>query len=48
MCRFLLDTGCSHATDFRLEETFPELIGSFNLIFYNSAEDAVFKALRVE
>ena len=26
----------------------PELIGSFNLIFYNSAEDAVFKALGVE
>ena len=25
-----------------------ELIGSFNLIFYNSAEDAVFKALGVE
>lgn len=23
----------------------PELIGSFNLIFYSSAEDAVFKAL---
>lgn len=26
----------------------PELVGSFNLIFYNSAEDAVFKALGVE
>ena len=26
----------------------PELIGSFNLIFYSSAEDAVFKALWVE
>ena len=26
----------------------PELISSFNLIFYNSAEDAVFKALGVE
>jgi len=26
----------------------PELIGSFNLIFYASAEDAVFKALGVE
>ncbi len=26
----------------------PDLIGSFNLIFYNSAEDAVFKALGVE
>lgn len=26
----------------------PELIGSFNLIFYSSAEDAVFKALGVE
>ena len=25
-----------------------DLIGSFNLIFYNSAEDAVFKALGVE
>lgn len=25
-----------------------ELIGAFNLIFYNSAEDAVFKALGVE
>ena len=25
-----------------------ELIGSFNLIFYNSAEDVVFKALGVE
>jgi ATP-dependent Lon protease len=25
-----------------------ELIGSFNLIFYNSAEDAVYKALGVE
>ncbi len=25
-----------------------ELIDSFNLIFYNSAEDAVFKALGVE
>ena len=25
-----------------------ELIGGFNLIFYNSAEDAVFKALVVE
>ena len=25
-----------------------ELIGSFNLIFYSSAEDAVFKALGVE
>ena len=25
-----------------------ELIGSFNIIFYNSAEDAVFKALGVE
>ena len=25
-----------------------ELIGCFNLIFYNSAEDAVFKALGVE
>ena len=23
----------------------PELVGSFNLIFYSSAEDAVFKAL---
>lgn len=26
----------------------PELVGSFNLIFYQSAEDAVFKALGVE
>ena len=26
----------------------PELVGSFNLIFYDRAEDAVFKALRVE
>ena len=26
----------------------PELIGSFQIIFYNSAEDAVFKALGVE
>ena len=26
----------------------PELVGSFNLIFYNSAEDAVYKALGVE
>lgn len=26
----------------------PELVGSFNLIFYKSAEDAVFKALGVE
>lgn len=26
----------------------PELVGSFNLIFYSSAEDAVFKALGVE
>lgn len=26
----------------------PELVGSFSLIFYNSAEDAVFKALGVE
>ena len=26
----------------------PELVGSFNLIFYNSAENAVFKALGVE
>lgn len=26
----------------------PELIGYFNLIFYNSAEDAVFKSLGVE
>ena len=26
----------------------PELVGSFNLIFYNSTEDAVFKALGVE
>ena len=26
----------------------PELIGCFNLIFYNSAEDAIFKALGVE
>lgn len=26
----------------------PELIGCFNLIFYNSAEDAVYKALGVE
>ena len=25
-----------------------ELMGSFNIIFYNSAEDAVFKALGVE
>ena len=25
-----------------------ELVGSFNLIFYSSAEDAVFKALGVE
>ena len=25
-----------------------DLIGSFNLIFYSSAEDAVFKALGVE
>ena len=25
-----------------------DLIGSFNLIFYNSAEDAVFKALGVD
>lgn len=25
-----------------------ELIGAFSLIFYNSAEDAVFKALGVE
>jgi ATP-dependent Lon protease len=25
-----------------------ELIGNFNLIFYSSAEDAVFKALGVE
>ena len=25
-----------------------DLIGSFNIIFYNSAEDAVFKALGVE
>ena len=25
-----------------------DLVGSFNLIFYNSAEDAVFKALGVE
>lgn len=26
----------------------PELVGCFNLIFFNSAEDAVFKALGVE
>ena len=26
----------------------PELIGCFNLIFYQSAEDAIFKALGVE
>ena len=26
----------------------PELMGSFSIIFYNSAEDAVFKALGVE
>lgn len=26
----------------------PELVGSFNLIFYSNAEDAVFKALGVE
>lgn len=26
----------------------PELIGSLNLIFYSSAEDAVFKTLGVE
>lgn len=26
----------------------PELMGSFQIIFYQSAEDAVFKALRVE
>ena len=26
----------------------PDLMGSFNIIFYNSAEDAVFKALGVE
>jgi len=26
----------------------PELVGTFNLIFYRSAEDAVFKALGVE
>ena len=26
----------------------PELVGSFNLIFYSSAEDAVFKALGIE
>ena len=26
----------------------PELMGSFNIIFYSSAEDAVFKALGVE
>jgi ATP-dependent Lon protease len=26
----------------------PELVGSFNLIFYSSPEDAVFKALGVE
>ena len=26
----------------------PELVGSFNLIFYSSAEDAMFKALEVE
>ena len=26
----------------------PELVGSFSIIFYNSAEDAVFKALGVE
>jgi hypothetical protein len=26
----------------------PELVGAFNLIFYKSAEDAVFKALGVE
>lgn len=26
----------------------PELMGSFNIIFYNSAEDAVYKALGVE
>ena len=26
----------------------PELVGNFNLIFYQSAEDAVFKALGVE
>ena len=26
----------------------PDLIGAFNLIFYVSAEDAVFKALGVE
>ena len=26
----------------------PMIIGSFNLIFYSSAEDAVFKALGVE
>ena len=26
----------------------PELMGAFNIIFYSSAEDAVFKALGVE
>lgn len=26
----------------------PELMGSFNIVFYSSAEDAVFKALGVE
>lgn len=31
-----------------LETVPPELVGTFNLIFYKSAEDAVFKALGVE
>ena len=31
-----------------LETVPPELVGTFNLIFYKSAEDALFKALGVE
>lgn len=38
----------SSAADYFLGTVPPELIGCFNLIFYQSAEGAVFKALGVE
>ena len=45
---FRKGTGRANEVNYWVFDYPPELVGSFNLIFYSSAEDAVFKALGVE
>ena len=43
-----LDSGAKKVLAVDMSSVPPELMGKFNLIFYQTTEDAVFKALGVE